>query len=680
MKKNNTTRKQLFVVIKKTRSFTKKTEINSQSRQNNSEANNTATGYSTLPATGPDNIRSSAPESARPSSAPAAASQPTPPTTPPVTTVPPLPKFSPPQTPTPPVEAPTQPAATNTAPPSQPTPAPTAAVPTTEPAAPQEPATTPFAPDYAAAGSQLSKLMSGMAAPLSRLTSSLQGFTSQSLLKSATPKPVDNTGASPSRVDSISLPTAPAQKINVPIPAGRSGTIQRALATGAAYKQGNIEGLDDAHTRALIASTAATESAGGKLDIRNSAGYLGRYQAGASWLAEAGLIAGGANAVIAAMKADGFKNEYKWGKSGGMTRFLKNKNNWKNGLDYDKYLSSAEIQDNAFKTNSDKAYAYLVKKGVIKPEMTQNEIAGILKARHIGGIGGAIKAAKNIEGAKDANGTSALKYKNDLADGNVFIESYQSMTSRKEDITDTPSNNAPTPKREFTYKKYDYELTDALNKQMALNGSSKATYGNYGAVTRSTVSGYMDPQKNMSENSIYQFLDLTESAELPEKTIKETLKGKGVLSGKEKVFMNAAKKYGINEAYLVAHALVETGNGTSPFSTGYHTKNGKKIYNMFGIKVFPKNPDPGINLAYDENWFSVDAAIDGGAKWISSHYINRNTGQNTLYNMRWNPKKPATHQYATAINWATDQSIKMKKMMDTFPNAKLKFEIPEYKK
>ncbi|WP_238554705.1 glycoside hydrolase family 73 protein [Dickeya zeae] len=426
MKKNNTTRKQLFVVIKKTRSFTKKTEINSQSRQNNSEANNTATGYSTLPAAGPENIRSSAPESARPSSAPAAASQPTPPTTPPVTTVPPLPKFSPPQTPTPPVEAPTQPAATNTAPPSQPTPAPTAAVPTTEPAAPQEPATAPFAPDYAAAGSQLSKLMSGMAAPLSRLTSSLQGFTSQSLLKSATPKSADNTGASPSQIDSISLPTAPAQKINTPIPAGRSGTIQRALATGAAYKQGNIEGLDDAHTRALVASTAATESAGGKLDIRNSAGYLGRYQAGAGWLAEAGLIAGGANAVIAAMKADGFTNEYKWGKSGGMTRFLKNKNNWKNGLDYDKYLSSAEIQDNAFKTNSDKAYAYLVKKGVIKPEMTQNEIAGILKARHIGGIGGAIKAAKNIEGAKDANGTSALKYKNDLADGNVFIESYQS--------------------------------------------------------------------------------------------------------------------------------------------------------------------------------------------------------------------------------------------------------------
>ncbi|UUE12036.1 pesticin C-terminus-like muramidase [Dickeya zeae] len=307
-----------------------------------------------------------------------------------------------------------------------------------------------------------------MAAPLSRLTSSLQGFTSQSLLKSATPKPVDNTGASPSRVDSISLPTAPAQKINTPIPAGRSGTIQRALATGAAYKQGNIEGLDDAHTRALIASTAATESAGGKLDIRNSAGYLGRYQAGASWLAEAGLIAGGANAVIAAMKADGFTNEYKWGKSGGMTRFLKNKNNWKNGLDYDKYLSSAEIQDNAFKTNSDKAYAYLVKKGVIKPEMTQNEIAGILKARHIGGIGGAIKAAKNIEGAKDANGTSALKYKNDLADGNVFIESYQSGMPKP---SNTDANFSKTPPIKTVEK--PVAKTDKDAPQRAQSGRKK---------------------------------------------------------------------------------------------------------------------------------------------------------------------------------------------------------------
>ncbi|MEI7378074.1 pesticin C-terminus-like muramidase [Dickeya chrysanthemi] len=195
MKKNNTTRKQLFVVIKKTRSFTKKTEINSQSRQNTSETNNTASGYSVSPATGLDNIRPSAPESARPSSAPTTASQPTTPTTPPVTTVPPLPKFSPPQTPTPPVEAPTPPAAANAVPASQPTPAPTAAAPTTEPAAPQESSPPPFAPDYAAAGSQLSKLMSGMAAPLSRLAGTVPGLLSSastSLAQAAKGKAVES--------------------------------------------------------------------------------------------------------------------------------------------------------------------------------------------------------------------------------------------------------------------------------------------------------------------------------------------------------------------------------------------------------------------------------------------------------------------------------------------------------
>ncbi|WP_254844763.1 hypothetical protein, partial [Dickeya dadantii] len=470
MKKNNTTRKQLVVVIKKTRSFAKKTEITTQSRQNTTAANSTVANYPNAPSsTGLDNIRLSAPEPGQSGTPATAAGQPTPPAAPPVTTVPPLPKFNPPraETATPPSAPPAQPSTSSAPQPSlpSPAPAPVAAAPAAEPPATQEPATSPFAPDYAAVGNQLSKLMSGMAAPLSRLAGSFQSFahaTNQALLNPAQsvapktePKPVTPT---PTPAKPISLPTAPAQKISVPVPAGKTGTVQRALATGAAYKQGDIAGLDDAHTRALVASTAATESAGGKLDIRNSAGYLGRYQAGASWLADAGLIAGGANAVITAMKADGFTNEYKWGKSGGMTRFLKNKNNWKNGLDYDKYLSSAEVQDTAFKTNSDKAYKQLLKEGTIKPNMSQDEIAGILKARHIGGIGGARKAAKGIAGPTDANGTSALKYKNDLAAGNVFIESYQSGTQTTSNIDANTSKTPPVETVEKPVAKTDRDV------------------------------------------------------------------------------------------------------------------------------------------------------------------------------------------------------------------------------
>jgi len=204
--------------------------------------------------------------------------------------------------------------------------------------------------------------------------------------------------------------------------------VRRAMETAADYRQGNIAGLDDAHTRALVASTAETESSGGKLNVVNSAGYMGRYQAGAAWLADAGLLKGGSAAVTAAMKADGFTNEYKWGQSGGMTRFLKNADNWKEGLDYDKYLASADIQDAAFKTNSDKTYRWLVSENLINDTTPQAEIAGLLKARHISGNKGAKQVARGGTGPVDANGTSARKYYNDLAAGSVYLEAFAPET------------------------------------------------------------------------------------------------------------------------------------------------------------------------------------------------------------------------------------------------------------
>jgi hypothetical protein len=201
----------------------------------------------------------------------------------------------------------------------------------------------------------------------------------------------------------------------------------RAHETGKAYAAGNIGGLDDAHTRALVASTALTESSGGKLDVVNKLGFAGRYQAGAGWLADAGLIKGGANAVRAAMKADGYTREADWGKAGGMTKFLQDDKNWNGGMTYEKYLASASVQDAAFKTNSDAAYRSLMKSGAINANTPQAEVAGLLKARHLAGLGGAMAVARGGTGASDANGTSARKYFNDVAlDKNGFNASYRS--------------------------------------------------------------------------------------------------------------------------------------------------------------------------------------------------------------------------------------------------------------
>ena len=230
------------------------------------------------------------------------------------------------------------------------------------------------------------------------------------------------------------------------------------------------------------------------------------------------------------------------------------------------------------------------------------------------------------------------------------------------------------------YTSYNYTLDEALNKQMALTGGNRPVYGNYGSVTREQVRGYMDPKQHIEGADLYQFVDLSAPSGLSENDISTILINKGVLSGKASIFIQAARKYKVSEVYLVSHSLLETNNGRAAFANGSKQHKGKVVYNVYGIGVFNSNPENGATLAYNKGWFTVDEAIEGGAKWISDNYINKKgISKNTLYKMRWNPAAPATVQYATAINWALNQKYDMKKMFDLFPNAQIKFDIPVYK-
>ncbi len=88
----------------------------------------------------------------------------------------------------------------------------------------------------------------------------------------------------------------------------------------------------------------------------------------------------------------------------------------------------------------------------------------------------------------------------------------------------------------------------------------------------------------------------------------------------------------------------------------------------------------GSKYAYEQGWFSVDLAIKGGAKWISSGYINNATyKQDTLYKMRWNPSNPTVHQYATDVMWAYNQVGNIKKVIDQLQNVVFNFDVPVYK-
>ncbi|MGL4768269.1 MAG: peptidoglycan-binding domain-containing protein, partial [Formosimonas sp.] len=285
---------------------------------------------------------------------------------------------------------------------------------------------------------------------------------------------------------------------------------QKAVNTASEYHQGNIANLDDAMTRRLVASTVFTESNGGNLSITNAQGYVGRYQAGASWLAEAGLIKGGDGAVIAAMKKDGYTNEWKWATSGHMTKFLQDPSHWNNGMSLDKYKHSAEVQDTAFKTICDKAYKRGMAEGVLHANDSPEHIAGFLKARHIAGYGGAVKAISHGAEVRDANGTSNRDYYNDIARNRDGLNAYmknvtpsvaqqphneqQTPASKKTAPVETAhSTHAPMPHKEAPHyiKQGDHGASvRALQLSLATHGESLHIDGKFGPETEKALKHY----------------------------------------------------------------------------------------------------------------------------------------------------------------------------------------------
>ena len=181
-----------------------------------------------------------------------------------------------------------------------------------------------------------------------------------------------------------------------------------------------------------------------------------------------------------------------------------------------------------------------------------------------------------------------------------------------------------------------------------------------------------------------QFLNLSVTANLDASEVNtRILAGKGILQGLASAFIQAGNTYGVNEIYLISHALLETGNGTSQLANGVQY-NGRTVYNMFGIGAVDASPvTSGAQFAYNAGWFTPEAAIIGGAQFISKGYIS--TGQNTLYKMRWNPVSAvsngyASHQYASDIGWAGKQVNQINNLYSLLNSYKLVLEIPQYLK
>ena len=199
------------------------------------------------------------------------------------------------------------------------------------------------------------------------------------------------------------------------------------------------------------------------------------------------------------------------------------------------------------------------------------------------------------------------------------------------------------------------------------------------------VAYHLEPN-NFIQNPVssFQFLKLSETTGLEQFEVNERiLAGKGILQGHAATFIAASEKYGVNDMYLISHALLETGNGKSQLANGVEI-NGKTVYNMFGIGAYDGSAvESGAKFAFEHGWFSPVEAIIGGAEFIASGYISK--GQDTIYKMRWNPEAAeatgvATHQYATDIGWATKQVKQIHNLYSLLDSYKITLELPLYKR
>ncbi|NIK11814.1 SH3 domain-containing protein [Alkalibacillus almallahensis] len=305
---------------------------------------------------------------------------------------------------------------------------------------------------------------------------------------------------------------------------------------------------------------------------------------------------------------------------------------------------------------------------------------------------------------KQSNFQSAiLRYQN--LSSSEGVPSYV-VNAAVENLELAQSKQAPDQLINITTTKYDVTFDSAVDIQMKY-GNPK--YDGAGAVSadRANVEYYLNPSNFKEGTSGYlQFMLLDETTSYTVNELNTNfLSGKGILQGTGEAFKKAGKDYNVNELYLIAHALHETGNGASTLASGIGVNaNGEVVrdeegniikdinhqdvdhivYNMYGYGAVDNSPiSGGAKYAFDEKWFSPSEAIHGGAQEIANSYLAR--GQNTLYKMKWDPDVSGGNvdrgrrQYATHIRWAEIQANFLSDMLgNNAHDVANKFDVPQY--
>lgn len=164
------------------------------------------------------------------------------------------------------------------------------------------------------------------------------------------------------------------------------------------FKGGVVKGLTPEQTLAFANRVMFRENKSGKTDVVNKWGYTGKYQFGASALAETGFID--------RKKLDKASKGVKNGSNAKAHRaFLADKSNWLVG-DWNTYKNSHEMQDISFRKLTEANLKY--GKGV--HGNNAKKMMGFAMAAHLKGAGNARKWYASSIDSKDGNGTKTSDY------------------------------------------------------------------------------------------------------------------------------------------------------------------------------------------------------------------------------------------------------------------------------
>ncbi len=232
---------------------------------------------------------------------------------------------------------------------------------------------------------------------------------------------------------------------------------------------------------------------------------------------------------------------------------------------------------------------------------------------------------------------------------------------------------------------YTYEMGRSRADFAAIQGvEEKYIYseGYNGGSGNTNLLRFADLRRLQAKNTV--------TAEQINRFIESSASGReGSLRAHGQDIIDAADACGIDAVYLLAHAVIESGWGTSSLSSGErweeHTFDGVtypagNYYNYFGWGAFDDSPySSGMNYAQMNGWSSVRKALMGGARLIADDYINSgrtltgtalNCDQKTLFEMRYDPQytiatgQKSSHEYATDPNWAASIASVMASFYD----------------